>query len=121
MVIRRFKNTELKDWEIVNEAGWTRNGFYHRSVLMWRGHDRNEAKLHYINRTWECYEFQSSMKQAVYNEMELVKNAELKHWKEMFEITRMTKDKRERFEHYLKENNTLKEFELMLEELQQRG
>lgn len=121
MVVRKFKKRELKDWEIVNEAGWTRNGFYHRSVLIWRGHDRNEAKLHYINRTWECYEFQSSMEQAVYNEMELIRNNELKHWKEMMGVKKMTKDKKERFEKYLKENNTLKEFELMLEELKFRG
>lgn len=120
MVIRKFKNPLLKDWEIVNEAGWTRNGFYHRSVLMWKGHDRNEAKLHYLNRTWECYEFQSSMRQAVYNEKELIKNIELKHWKEMMQVTRMTKDKKERFEKYLKDNKILDVYELMLKEIEWR-
>jgi len=37
----------------------TRNGFRHIAVLHKNGYEIARAKCTYLNRTWECYEFES--------------------------------------------------------------
>ena len=37
----------------------TRNGFRHDAVMLIPGEPRIAAKAHYLNRTWESYQFQS--------------------------------------------------------------
>jgi len=51
----------------VNTSGNTRNGFYHESTLLINGVQLSKARCNYLNRTWESYQFQSSMMQAVEN------------------------------------------------------
>jgi len=42
-----------------------RDGFNHFATLYVDGVEKETTKIHYINRTWELYEFQSVMKQLV--------------------------------------------------------
>lgn len=45
--------------EIVAEADKTRNGFKHTARLFVDGNEVDKSTAHYLNRTWESYEFQS--------------------------------------------------------------
>ncbi len=48
-----------KNLEVVCEAKSTRNGFKHVATLLRDGREIDEVKCCYLNRTWECYEFES--------------------------------------------------------------
>lgn len=42
-----------------------RDGFNHTATLFVNGSERETVKVHYINRTWELYEFQSVMQKLI--------------------------------------------------------
>jgi len=48
-----------KNISVICEAKKTRNGFKHEAILLINGAERNKAKICYLNRTWERYEFES--------------------------------------------------------------
>jgi hypothetical protein len=50
---------------IVARSGDARDGFNHFATLYIDGQEVETAKVHYINRTWESYEFQSVMEKLV--------------------------------------------------------
>lgn len=89
--------------EFINEFKKTRNGFSHTSKL-YNGSLIVEVKCNYLNRTWEVYPFQSSMRQAVTKAIENEVNA----IKNQMGIKRLTKDKRAEIEAYSSTINELK-------------
>ncbi len=56
---------------IVCKSEKTRNGFRHTANLMINGHDRGYAKVTYLNRTWERFQFQTVMRKLVTETNEL--------------------------------------------------
>jgi hypothetical protein len=54
-----------KEIEIVCEAKRTRNGFKHEATLLINGLEDSFAKLCYLNRTWERYEYQSVLEEVI--------------------------------------------------------
>lgn len=46
-------------YTIVCASKGTRNGFYHRATLMINGSESINARVSYINRTWEAWTFQT--------------------------------------------------------------
>jgi len=51
--------------EIVANHENQRDGFRHRATLVLNGKEVDSTTVHYINRTWESYEFQSVMERLV--------------------------------------------------------
>jgi hypothetical protein len=52
----------------VNQVIPTRNGFKHESALLINGlFAIIKVKINYINRTWERFQFESSMKKLISN------------------------------------------------------
>jgi hypothetical protein len=47
--------------EVECRAKKTKNGFKHVAELVVNGDKRDKAQVHYLNRTWESYEFQSAI------------------------------------------------------------
>ena len=83
--------------EFKNEYKSTRNGFSHTSRLYHEnGNFIIEAKCNYLNRTWESYSFQSSMKMAVSKAID----NEIKTIKNQMGIKRLTKEKQAEIEAY---------------------
>ena len=83
--------------EFKNTYNSSRSGFSHTSEL----YDDNynliaTAKCNYINRTWEVYSFQSSMKMAVSKAID----NEIKTIKNKMGIKRLTKEKQAEIEAY---------------------
>lgn len=95
--------------EFKNEYKSTRSGFSHRSLLLDdNGNVMGDAKCNYLNRTWESYPFQTSMRQAVYNAIE----SEIKNQKYQMGIKRLTKEKRTEIEAYSSTIQQLKNIKL---------
>lgn len=82
--------------EFKNTYKSSRNGFSHTSILYNDDKLISEAKCNYINRTWEVYPFQSSMRQAVAKAID----NEIKTIKDQSGIKRLTKQKQAEIEAY---------------------
>jgi hypothetical protein len=82
--------------EIKNEYKSTRSGFTHVSKLYRNNALVCVAKCHYINRTWESYNFQTSMKKVVSMAIE----KEIAEQKRFQGIKRLTKEKRQEIINY---------------------
>jgi hypothetical protein len=50
-----------KDVTVVCNSGKTRNGFKHTCTLYVNGQERESAKINYLNRTWESFDFESTL------------------------------------------------------------
>jgi len=90
--------------EIVNEYKSTRNGFTHVSKLYRNNALVCEARCHYLNRTWESYTFQSSMKKVISMAIE----KEIAEQKRFQGIKRLTKALRQDIINYSSWINELK-------------
>ena len=55
------------DFNFYNKSRSNRSGFIHESVLYANGQKIGSYKIQYYNRTWEAYQYQSVMKNLVYN------------------------------------------------------
>ena len=85
----RFKNFEIK-----NESRNRRNGFSHDSTLLFNGVEIGKASVHWSNRTWESYRFQTSMLRVVDEAIEHNKKLVRKHvfsdWKRLNDARKLT-------------------------------
>ncbi len=119
MELRKFKDKELENYIIMNEYGDTRTGFYHKSTLFLGSNAIEQNKVHYINRTWEHYRYQTSMVGVV--------NKAAQHWVDYYlakfktenNINRMTQKNKKLFEEYLKDKKEIITYNKMLEELRE--
>ena len=62
----RIESINGNEWKFENEYKETRNGFKHHTRLFKNGKLFAENTSHYINRTWESYTYQSSMRCCVW-------------------------------------------------------
>lgn len=67
----------------------------HRSVLHLNGYKLTEAKVTYYNRTWESYQFQSVMLQAVENYLYTLLGEAIDNYKRANDIKRLTKERKQ--------------------------
>jgi len=67
--------------QIIAEWDNTRNGFKHTAYLMINGRQVDEAKVNYLNRTWESYEFETVIKKLL-NQNENISETEKKEFLE---------------------------------------
>lgn len=77
--------------EFKNSYGSTRSGFYHKTELYIDSEFILECKCNYLKRTWEAYTYQSVMKDALYNAIEV----EILREKRLKGIKRLTKQLKE--------------------------
>lgn len=112
MGLKRIE-TSNKMYMFVNDSASTRNGFKHISKLydITRGDIfMIECSMNYINRTWECYTYQTSMQKCVNLLIENEYKTQLEKYKNNNNITRVTKKIREEFEKYFEDMAEIKEY-----------
>lgn len=93
---------------ITNNTTCNKYGFNHISKI----YDNNykllgSSKIHYINRTWESYQYRTSMRAAVTAVMELVANKYIYQYKQDHNYKNMTKKRLIEFSNYLLETDSL--------------
>ena len=54
-----------KRFSVVCESVGTRNGFKHVATLCSNGMSVYETKICYLNRTWECFEFETILLKVI--------------------------------------------------------
>lgn len=117
MEIRKVLNGK---YMFVNESKGTSTGFKHTSTLFRKdGYEIENNTCHYLNRTWESYTFQTSMRGCIYK---LIKEAEKKaidDYKQRNTIQRMSQKQKEQvLEEYGKVNSLLKDYRKIYKELE---
>lgn len=93
---------------ITNNTTCNKYGFNHISRI----YDENykllgSSKIHYINRTWESYQYRTSMRAAVSAAMESIANKYIQQYKLDHNYKNMTKNRINAFNTYLLENDSL--------------
>ena len=59
---RNINGTEVL---FVNSSRWTRHGFAHDTEVFIDGRNVGSNTAHYLNRTWECFRYQTVMRGAI--------------------------------------------------------
>ena len=85
-------------FRIQNYYDDNRSGFNHTSVAYMDNLNIGEARCHYINRTWERYNYQTSAISAIYSAIEKQKETTKRIYKLNHNVTRMTKRHTENLE-----------------------
>ena len=114
MEIRKIKVNE-KEYEFVNSSRWTRNGFAHDTTLFINGYAETEHTCHYLNRTWECYTFQTVMFGAIRNLIDYRETYLTKQFKTDKGYTKLTAKRKEELKPILENDSLLKEYKAVKE------
>ena len=117
MEIRKLKN----GYQFVNESGYTRNGFYHKSTLFQDNREVTSAKVNYINRPWECYSYQTSMRMAVSDYIEEKQKYFINRCKEEKGIKRLVKAEKELILKHFEQLKEIKGLRSIYKELENRA
>ena len=106
MNIKRF-DIDDKHVEFVNQSLGTRHGFKHVTTMFVDGYVYAEHTVHYLNRTWECYPFQTCMRGCVRTELE----NRIENLKSIFKFENnyksLTAKRKEEFEKYIADDNKI--------------
>ena len=103
-----------KEYMFVNSYRNTRNGFAHDTTLFINGVVNTKNTCHYINRTWECYTYQTVMMGAV---RELINDRRTRlerKYKEDNGFSRLTDKRRLELEDIFNADNVLNEYEKVM-------
>lgn len=117
MEIKKF-TVNGKEYEFVNSYRSTRSGFAHDTTLFINGVEKTENTCHYLNRTWECYTYQTVMMGAV---RELINDRRIrleKKYKEENGFSKLTEKRRSALEDIFTADNVLNEYEEAIKILQ---
>lgn len=91
------------EYNIVNEYWKTSRAWGHKSTLLKNGYEIDTNKVRYLNRTWECYTYQSCMSGLISNILENNLKNYIIRYKEQHDITRFKKGQKEEIKEEWKE------------------
>jgi hypothetical protein len=120
MTIRKI-NLNDREYQFVNESRSTRNGFAHDTVLFVDGYQIGKATCHYINRTWECYQYQTVMQRCISDIIEANEQDYIAVYKADNGIKRLTADKKDNIIREFYNQDNIKELLELKKQLEQNG
>ena len=116
MTIRKMK-VNGNEYQFINNSRSTRNGFAHDTTLFKNGYELNDYSCHYLNRTWECYRYQTVMKYCVTEIINKLYDRFINNYKYENKIKRMTAEKRETAEKEFNNRADIKELRKVYKKL----
>lgn len=114
MEIRR-KKIGNNDWQFVNEFVDRRDGFNHKTTLFKNGCEWLTHSVHYINRTWEWYDYQTCMRGTVEELRDQQLSRYIDDYKYNNNISRFRKGEKEKVLEAFKETEISKELDALEE------
>jgi hypothetical protein len=93
MTIRKI-TVNGNEYEFINESRSTRHGFAHDTTLFKGYYSIGKATCHYLNRTWECYRYQTVMQRCISNIIDSEYEDFIADYKAERNIKRLTAEKR---------------------------
>lgn len=110
-------NLNGREFMFVNESKSTRNGFAHLTQLFNGDCLVSYASCNYLNRTWECYTYQSVMQKAVRKLLDNIEEITTERYKRENNISRLTEKRREEIKKIYLEDSNYKMYSNLLEAL----
>lgn len=110
MTIRKIE-INGREYQFVNDSRSTRNGFAHDTVLLRDGNEIAKASCHYLNRTWECYRYQTVMQRCIGDFIERCLENTLRWYKAENGIKRLTAQKKEEVTEKFYQQESIKELQ----------
>lgn len=101
----------------VNNSRSTRNGFAHDSELYINDNYKGKHSCYYLNRTWECYRYQTVMMGLVDNLIEERKNYIKADYKRANNIARLTQKHNGKIAGLFKADDRIVLYEAIIKEL----
>ena len=102
-------------YDFENESFSNSRNWGHKTRLYKNSHLVSEAKRIYLNRTWEVYQYQSCMRDAVYKLITEAETKAIERYKSSNNIKRLSKERREKVLAECKNEN--KELYTLIEKL----
>lgn len=90
-----MKIFEYKNYKIVAESWETYNSWGHKATLFNGDNELTHSRIRYLNRTWECYQYQSVILDAIYEAMKRRQTRLVDDYKLQANVIRMTKRRKE--------------------------
>jgi hypothetical protein len=116
MTIRKI-TVNGNEYQFINNSRSTRTGFAHDTTLFIDGREHGRASCHYINRTWECYRYQTVMKRCIGVIIEANEIDYIAVYKADNDIKRLTAEKRDAVIREFYEQENIKELLEVYEQL----
>lgn len=120
MEIREFK-INGKKIQFINASRSTRHGFAHDTEVLINGYHCRKSTCHYLNRTWECFRYQTVMLKAISEEIEARKNEIKNHYKSENGLSRLTAKHTAEVEKLYKKDEYIKLYNKIYKKLQERS
>lgn len=108
---------KIDNYTFVCNSRNTRSGFAHDCTLYKNDLEIENASCHYLNRTWECYQYQTVMLKTIRKVMETIENNCLFVFKKQHGYNKMTEKRKEEFVKYLETNEEYEELNKVYDEL----
>lgn len=116
MTIRKIE-INGREYQFVNESRNTRSGFAHDATLFRDGNEIAKASCHYLNRTWECYRYQTVMQRCIGDFIEICLENTIRWYKREHDIKRLTAEKREKITEEFYQQKSIKELQEVKKQL----
>lgn len=110
-----------KEVMFVNQSRDTRHGFAHDTTMFVDGREITSSSCHYLNRTWECYQYQSVMLSAVNFVIKAVEYGNEQELKEKNGWKKMTPPRKEELKQYNKTTEMWNFYHHVYDALNERG
>ena len=111
---RNINGTEVL---FVNSSRNTRSGFAHDTEVFIDGWKYGSNTCHYLNRTWECYRYQTVMRGCIWNLIESRKERLKEEFKGRHGYEKLTEKRKGEFEAEISNDKDLELYNAILEEL----
>lgn len=97
----------------------SRDGFSHACELRKNGRRINYNRVHYLNRTWEAYRYQSVMLGCVRNELDYIMDEAKADYKKAHNLSRLVGKRKEEVETATKNSKEYAEMKLLYKMVQE--
>lgn len=109
-----MKNKKLikiyKNYTFINYTTYNYYGFKEHSELYYNDYMLKSESIQYYNRSWQVYEYQSTMRKTINLLIESLENDLKNEFKTINNIKRITKNNIKDLNKYYKTSKTLKEY-----------
>lgn len=119
MEIKKIK-TKYGDYMFVNDTISTKNGFKHISTLFKNEREIGTAEIHYLNRTWESFRYQTVMNRIIHNLTEYRRDKLYDNFKIEKGYTKMSEKRRAEFQKSIENDPMISEYDILYYELNAR-
>ena len=110
----------IGDYQFVNWSTSDRYGFTHHTTLFKNNYEISSGKARWCNRTWEAYTYQTSMMNAVYNLIKIIKDRIKYDYMKNMGYTKLTAKRKEELEEFYNQDAEIVEYTKLYDELNKR-